>query len=178
MSRRARLWLPLALFAALVAVVAWPLYRPADRTVRSALIGRALPPLALPAMLAGKPAPARGATGRVRLVNIFASWCVPCRAEAPQLMRLKALGVPIDGIAVRDTPAAVADFLARGGDPYQTIGDDRGGAVQLSLGSSGVPESYLVDAQGRLLLQHVGDIRAEDVAGIARAAGATTAAAR
>ena len=173
MSRRWRLWLPLGVFAALVAVVAWALYRPADRTVRSALVGRALPPIVLPAMLPGKPAPARGATGRVRLVNIFASWCVPCQAEAPQLMRLKALGVPIDGIAVRDTPAAITGFLARGGDPYQAIGDDRGGAVQLSLGSSGVPESYLGDAQGRLLLQHVGDIRAEDVAGIAQAAGAT-----
>ena len=169
---RWRLWLPLTLFVAVVAVVAVALYRPADRTVHSALVGRALPPLDLPAMLPGKPAPARGATGRTRLVNVFASWCIPCAAEAPQLMRLKALGVPIEGIAVRDTPAAIAGFLGREGDPYQAIGDDRGGAVQLSLGSSGVPESYLVDPQGRILLQHVGDIRADDVAAIAAAAGA------
>ena len=168
---RVRRWLPLALFAAIVVVAAAALYRPADRTVRSALVGRALPPVSLPAMLPGKPPPARGATGRVRLVNVFASWCVPCAAEAPQLLRLKALGIAVDGVAVRDTPGAVAAFLARVGDPYRAIGDDRGGTVQVSLGSSGVPESYLVDPEGRILLQHVGDIRAEDVAPIARAAG-------
>ena len=166
----ARLWLPLALFLAVVAVVAYALYRPADRTVRSALIGQPLPALMLPPMLPGKPAPPPTAAGP-RLVNVFASWCIPCAAEAPQLMRLKAMGVPIDAVAVRDTPAAVADFLARYGDPYRAIGDDRRGQVQVSLGSSGVPESYVVGADGRIALQHVGDIRAEDVAAIAAAVG-------
>lgn len=167
-----RLWLPLALFVALALVVGVALYAPADRTVRSRLVGEPLPVLTLPPMEPGKPAPARGATGRPRLVNVFASWCIPCAAEAPQLARLKAMGVAIDGIAVRDTPAAVAAFLARYGDPYRAIGDDRRGAVQVSLGSSGVPESYVVDAEGRIILQHVGDIRAEDVSEIAFAAGA------
>lgn len=167
-----RLWLPLALFAAIAAIVAIALYRPADRTVRSRLIGQPLPALALPAMEPGKAAPVSGATGRPRLVNVFASWCIPCAAEAPQLARLKAMGVAIDGVAVRDTPAGVADFLSRYGDPYRSIGDDRRGMVQVSLGSSGVPESYVVGADGRILLQHVGDIRAEDVPDIAAAAGA------
>lgn len=167
---RWRLWLPFALFAGVVAVVAWALYRPADRTVRSALVGQPLPALALAPMLPGKPAPPPTANGP-RLVNVFASWCIPCAAEAPQLMRLKAMGVAIDAVAVRDTPGAVADFVARYGDPYRSIGDDRRGQVQVSLGSSGVPESYVVGADGRIVLQHVGDIRAEDVADIAAAVG-------
>lgn len=167
---RWRLWLPFAVFAALVAIVAVALYRPADRTVHSALVGQPLPALALAAMIPGKPAPPPTASGP-RLVNVFASWCIPCAAEAPQLMRLKAMGVPIDAVAVRDTPAAVGDFLGRYGDPYRSIGDDRRGAVQVSLGSSGVPESYVVGGDGRIVLQHVGDIRAEDVGTIAAAVG-------
>jgi cytochrome c biogenesis protein CcmG/thiol:disulfide interchange protein DsbE len=170
---RWRLWLPLAIFVALAGVVAVALYRPADRTVRSALVGRPLPPLRLPAMIPGKPAPMVTAVGPPRLVNVFASWCIPCAAEAPQLMRLKAMGVPIDAVAVRDTPQAVAAFLARYGDPYRAIGDDRRGQVQVSLGSSGVPESYVVGADGHIALQHVGDIRPEDVAEIAAAVGVT-----
>ena len=167
---RWRLWLPFAVFAGVAAIIAVALYRPADRTVHSALVGQPLPSLALAPMLPGRPAPSPTGAGP-RLVNVFASWCIPCAAEAPQLMRLKAMGVPIDAIAVRDTPAAVAGFLARYGDPYRSIGDDRRGQVQVSLGSSGVPESYVVGADGRIVLQHVGDIRAEDVPEIAAAVG-------
>lgn len=163
--RRILLWLPLAGFALLFLVVASGLYRPADRTVRSAMIGKPLPVFALPAMVPGRPGVSTAAfrSGTPRLLNVFASWCVPCIAEAPQLMRLKAMGVPIDGLAIRDTPGAVRDFLARNGDPYAGIGDDPRSAVQLALGSSGVPETFLVDGKGVILHQHVGDIRAEDV---------------
>ncbi|WP_419809249.1 redoxin family protein [Sphingomonas sp.] len=161
---RPLLWVPLIAFVTVLGVVAWALYTPADRTVRSALVGKPMPAVALPAMVAGKPGVQGGfGGGRRRLVNVFASWCVPCVAEVPQLMRLKALGVPIDGVAIRDTPGAIGDFLARNGDPYSRIGDDRRGQVQLSLGSSGVPETFVVDGDGRILEQHIGDIRAEEV---------------
>jgi cytochrome c biogenesis protein CcmG/thiol:disulfide interchange protein DsbE len=169
--KRVMLWLPLAVFALLFAVVAAGLIRPADRTVRSALVGKPLPDFSLPAMVAGKPG-LQAATfhrGEPRLLNIFASWCLPCIAEAPQLMRLKAMGVPIEGIAVRDTSAAMQGFLARNGDPYASIGSDRQSSVQLALGSSGVPESFVIDGQGRIVLQHVGDIRADEVDAIAKA---------
>ncbi len=171
MSRRWLLWAPLAAFALLVVLVAANLLRPADRTVRSALIGQPLPAFALPPIAQGKPGLASADFGRggPRLLNIFASWCIPCAAEAPQLLRLKAMGVPIDAIAIRDTAPAVADFLRRNGDPYALIGDDRQSAVQLALGSSGVPESFVIDGRGRIVHQHVGDIRAEDVATIAAA---------
>ena len=166
------LWLPLAAFLAVLALVAWNIYRPADRTVWSAMVGQPVPSFALKPMVVGKPGvDSRGdaLAGQPRLLNVFASWCVPCAAEAPQLLRLKAMGVPVEAIAVRDTPAAVQAFLARYGDPYAAVGDDRNGRAQLMLGSSGVPESFVVDGRGQIVTQHVGDIRAEDVDAIAAA---------
>lgn len=164
------LWVPLAVFALLLGLTVNGLRRPADRTVYSRLVGQPVPPFATPAMLPGRPGvTSAGLRGRVRLVNVFASWCIPCAAEAPQLAALKAQGIAVDGLAVRDTPAAVADFLTRYGDPYAAIGDDRAARAQLALGSSGVPESFVVDPAGRIVSQHVGDIRREDVAGIAAA---------
>lgn len=161
MSRR-RLWLPLAAFLALVIVVAFALYRPHDPTVRSRLVGQPLPAFALAPLIDGKPGVRSGAGG-ARLLNVFASWCIPCAAEAPQLMALQRAGVAIDGIAIRDTAPAVQGFLAQNGDPYRAIGADPESRVQLSLGSSGVPESFVIGTDGRIVLQHIGDIRAEDV---------------
>lgn len=170
--RRLLLWLPLALFALVLALVAAGLLRPADRTVRSAMIDKPLPRFTLAPMLPGRK-PGLASTdfsaGRPRIVNVFASWCVPCIAEAPQLMRLKAMGVAIDAVAIRDTPDAVAAFVRQNGDPYQRIGSDPESRLQIALGSSGVPESFVVDGRGRIVLQHVGEIRAEDVEAIAAA---------
>lgn len=162
---RWRLWLPLAVFAVLFAVIAFGLRTPADRTVHSAMIGEPVPPFALAPIVPGKAGLASTDFGRgkPRLLNVFASWCVPCIAEAPQLIALKQAGVEIDGVAVRDTRGALGDFLARNGDPYAAIGDDPRSAVQLALGSSGVPETFIVDGQGRIVEQHIGDIRADDV---------------
>ncbi len=166
MKRNLMIWAPLALFVLLFALVAFGLRKPADRTVHSAMVGKPVPALALPPLLPdrpGLPANAFTATGKPRLLNLFASWCIPCAAEGAQLMKLKAAGVQIDAIAVRDTPEAVQAFLARNGDPYARIGDDRQSAAQLALGSSGVPESFVIDAHGRIAYQHIGDIRSEDV---------------
>lgn len=169
--RRVAVWAPLGVFALLILVVAGGLLRPADRTVRSALVGQPLPRFTLPPIATGKAGLAATdfGRGRPRLLNVFASWCVPCVAEAPQLARLKAMGIEIDGVAIHDTRAAVDGFLATNGDPYARIGDDTGAGVQLALGSSGVPESFVIDGRGRIALQKVGDIRAEDVAAIAAA---------
>nr|WP_286207670.1 DsbE family thiol:disulfide interchange protein [Hephaestia sp. MAHUQ-44] len=165
------IWLPLIAFLGVLAIVATGLFRPADTVVRSALVGHELPEFALPAMVGGVPAvdKARFTQGTPRLLNVFASWCVPCIAEAPQLMKLKELGVPIEGVAVRDTPENIGGFLARHGNPYVAVGDDREGRLQLAIGSSGVPESYVIDGKGRIVLQHIGDIRDDDVAAIAAA---------
>ncbi len=163
--KRWLLWMPFFGFVLLFAVVATGLRKPADRAVKSAMVGKQLPDITLPPILPGKPgfSSKSSSAGKPRLVNVFASWCLPCIAEAPQLMALKQAGVEIDGVAVRDTAPALQAFLARNGDPYAGIGDDKQSSVQLSIGSSGVPETFLIDAHGRIIEQHIGDIRVEDV---------------
>jgi len=163
--KRVLIWAPLAAFAVLLWVVSSGLYRPAERVVRSALVGKPLPKFSLAPAVPGKPGLGTAVfqQGQPRLLNVFASWCVPCAAEAPQLMALRRAGVPIDAIAIRDKPADVGRFLSRYGDPYERIGGDPASAVQLALGSSGVPETFVIDGRGRIVMQHVGDIRADDV---------------
>lgn len=169
--KRIALWLPLALFVVFFGVVAFGLIKPADRTIASKLIGKPMPQFALPPGHDGQ----AGLTStdlrgdRPRLVNVFASWCIPCIAEAPVLMRIKQLGVPIDAIAIRDRPQDVARFLERNGNPYERIGSDVDGKVQISMGSSGVPETFVVDGKGIIRHQHIGDIRAEDIPEILQA---------
>ncbi len=171
--KRGLLWVPLAIFLGLFLVAGYALMKPADRTVRSAMVGRMVPEFALPPILPGKLGveTAGFRQGKPRLLNVFASWCIPCAAEAEQLERLKQMGVPIDAVAIRDRPDDIRAFLARYGDPYERIGDDPESAVQLALGSAGVPETFVIDGQGKIIMQHVGEIRAEDVPKILEAMG-------
>ncbi len=166
--RRLVLWLPLAVFVTFLAMVTFRLYTPADPIVRSHLIGKALPQFTLPSLLPGRPGLSSSdyRAGTPRLINIFGSWCIPCRVEAPQLKAIADKGVPIDAIAIRDRPEDVAAFLEEGGDPFRGIGDDRNRAVQLALGSSGVPETFIVDGNGIIRHQHIGEIRPEHVSDI------------
>ena len=159
------LWLPLAVFAAFAALVAWGLFYPAGKDVRSRLVGQPLPEFSLPPAADGQPGLARAdlAVGRPKLLNVFASWCIPCAAEAPQLAQLAAAGVEIEGVAVRDQKADLAGFLARYGNPYSRIGADERSTVQLAIGSSGVPETFVIDGKGVIRHQHIGDITADDV---------------
>jgi cytochrome c biogenesis protein CcmG/thiol:disulfide interchange protein DsbE len=159
------LWAPLVLFLVFAGLVASGLVHPSSSTITSKLIGQPLPDFALPAALPGRPSVTRATftTGKPRLLNIFASWCVPCAAESPQLVQLRQAGVEIDAIAIRDRPEDVAGFLQRWGDPYRAIGSDRDSSVQLALGSSGVPETFVIDGNGIIRLQHIGDIQPGDV---------------
>lgn len=158
-------WAPLAVFMALALLFAGRLLWPEEHVIPSRMVGKPLPAFALPQAATGAPAldSRQFATGKPRLLNIFASWCVPCAAEAPQLMALKQAGVPIDGIAIRDARTDVDRFLARHGNPFEHIGLDARSSVQLALGSSGVPETFVIGGDGRILHQHIGDIRADDV---------------
>ena len=168
MKHRTLLWLPVVAFVVLIGLLAGGLFRPADRTVRSAMVGQPLPAFTLSAIVPGKAGltSADFGKGQPRLLNVFASWCAPCIAEAPILLRLKAAGVAIDGVAIRDTGPALEAFLARNGDPFDRIGSDPDSRAQFALGSSGVPESFVIDGQGRIVHQHIGDIRADDVPAI------------
>jgi cytochrome c biogenesis protein CcmG/thiol:disulfide interchange protein DsbE len=164
--KRLILWVPLVVFVVFVITVAIGLYAPSERTIRSQMVGKSMPPFALPAALPGRPTLASADLGRgeARMVNVFASWCVPCIAEAPQLLALKDRGIPIDAIAIRDRPQDIAAFLERWGDPYQRIGADQDSRVQMALGSSGVPETFVIDGKGIIRHQHIGDIRPEHMA--------------
>jgi cytochrome c biogenesis protein CcmG/thiol:disulfide interchange protein DsbE len=169
--KRLILWAPLAVFVVFVVTVALGLYAPADRKITSKLIGKPVPEFALgPAVPSHPPLTSDLLKqGQPRLLNVFASWCVPCIAEAPQLMALKQRGVPIDAIAIRDRPQDVAAFLAKWGDPYERIASDPNTQVQIALGSSGVPETFVVDGRGIIRHQHIGDIRPEHIPDILRA---------
>jgi len=167
---RAIRFAPLALLLVLVAGLIWRLATPADTNVTSKLKDQQVPVFILGAALPSKPTLSSSdlATGRPHLVNIFASWCVPCITEVKVLQQLEARGATIDGIAVRDRPDDVADFLARYGDPYERIGSDPQSQVQIALGSSGVPESFVVDGRGVIRYQHIGPIEADEVPMILR----------
>ena len=167
MSRPLR-FVPLIILLLLVGALAWRLANPADEKIRSHLAGQPLPRFVLAPATDSKPGLASTdfGSGQPRLINVFASWCVPCIAEAPLLVELKRRGIAIDAIAVRDRPTDVAEFLARHGDPFDRIGGDPDSRVQLALGSSGVPETFVVDGRGVIRYQHLGAIEAGDVATI------------
>ncbi len=164
---RSRLWLwvPLALFAFFAGLAGYMLTQEKAQFVKSTMIGQPLPQFTLPPAVDGLPGAASSdfVGGKPRLLNIWASWCLPCIAEAPQLEALKEEGVEIIGIAIRDRPEDVARFLARHGNPYARIGADDISAVQLELGSSGVPETFVIAPDGTIRYQHIGDIRPEHV---------------
>lgn len=165
MKYKPLLWLPFILGFALLGAFYKGLKHPDDHIIASKMIGQPLPQFsATPAM----PGQAGAATtdfadGKPRLLNIFASWCVPCKAEMPMLMRLKALGVDVVGVAVHDTSPDLTEFLSENGNPYSRIGLDDGGRAQIALGSAGVPETFVVDGKGRILHQYIGAIPEEEV---------------
>jgi cytochrome c biogenesis protein CcmG/thiol:disulfide interchange protein DsbE len=167
MSRGLRL-IPIVLLLWLVIGLAWRLVKPGDTAIPSQMVERTVPQFQLLAAVGDRPglSSADLATGEPRLLNIFASWCVPCIGEAPVLRELQRRGARIDAIAVRDTPEALNAFLARNGDPYERIGADRQSAVQIALGSSGVPETFVIDGKGVIRRQYIGPLKASNIAGV------------
>jgi cytochrome c biogenesis protein CcmG/thiol:disulfide interchange protein DsbE len=159
--KRLVIWAPLAAFVIFFAVVALQLYKPDNREHPSQFVGHPFPVVQLPAASSSRPTFA--ATGGPRLVNVFASWCIPCIAEAPVLGGMTAQGAVIDGVAIRDRREDVDAFLAQNGNPYRTIGLDANSRVQLAIGSSGVPETFVVDAKGVIRHQHIGAVTEGDV---------------
>lgn len=163
--KRLVLWAPLLVFLLFLIIFAVGIKKPEGRIIRSHMIGKPLPQFALRPGVPTQPglAAADFRDGKPKLLNVFASWCVPCIAEAPQLMQLKRAGVTIEAVAIRDRPEDIADFLERYGNPYHRIGSDPTSSVQIALGSSGVPETFVIDGKGIVRHQHIGDIRSENV---------------
>ncbi len=161
MARYLLFGLPIALFVGLASVFLAGLGRD-PATVPSVLIDKPVPGFSLPPLLDGKSGIASDdLRGKVKLVNVFASWCVPCRTEHPQLMRLAREGVELYGIDYKDDPDAARQFLASLGNPFARIGVDRAGRVAIDWGVYGVPETFIVDGQGVIRYKQVGPITAD-----------------
>jgi cytochrome c biogenesis protein CcmG/thiol:disulfide interchange protein DsbE len=152
---------PVTGFALLAFFLFKSLWSPAPNLVPSALIDKPAPRLVLPALDAKSAAftPADLAAGHVSVVNVFASWCVPCRTEAGQLAVLARLkGVALYGLAQKDKPAATRAFLDEVGDPFTRIARDDDGRASIEWGVYGVPETFVVDGRGIIRLKYVGEL--------------------
>jgi cytochrome c biogenesis protein CcmG, thiol:disulfide interchange protein DsbE len=160
--RRLLYLIPVVVFAAVGIGLAVGLTRDPG-TLPSALVDRPVPQFELPALEGVDGLSDEDLRGRVSLVNVFASWCVPCRVEHPVLMRLAEQGVPIFGINYKDPPDQAKAWLAELGDPFEKIGADRNGRVGIEWGVYGVPETFVIDAEGRIRHRHVGPIQARDL---------------
>jgi cytochrome c biogenesis protein CcmG/thiol:disulfide interchange protein DsbE len=153
--------LPVVAFA----VLAWFLFEglraPPPGDLPSVLIDKPVPALTLPGLdsVTQGFGPKELSAGRVTIVNVFASWCVPCRTEAPQLAQLgRARGVQLYGLVWKDTPAKARAFLDDVGNPYARIGWDGEGRAGIEWGVYGVPETYIIDRHGIIRERFVGPI--------------------
>jgi cytochrome c biogenesis protein CcmG/thiol:disulfide interchange protein DsbE len=153
---------PIVVFVAISVVLAAGLTLN-PREIPSPLIGKPVPQFALP--------PVQGQTlglssadlrGEVSLVNVFASWCVACKEEHPVFMQVKREGfLPVHGINYKDRPADAAKWLDDLGDPYTRTGADLDGRVSIDWGVYGVPETFVVDRDGRIAYKHIGPVTPE-----------------
>jgi cytochrome c biogenesis protein CcmG, thiol:disulfide interchange protein DsbE len=134
-------------------------------TLPSALLDQPVPTFELPPIAGrdGRGFSSADLEGRVSLVNVFASWCVPCRVEHPLLMALADDGVAIYGIDYKDPADKAAGWLAELGDPYRAIGADQDGRVAIDWGVYGVPETFVIDREGRIRYRFVGPLQQRDI---------------
>ena len=162
--RRFIVILPVVVFAALLGVMA-SLLTDGDRNndpsrLPSPLVGKPAPAFSLPAVAANIPGgfSTDDLKGHVTIVNVFASWCIPCLAEHPLITQLAADGVRVYGINHRDKSADAVTWLRRHGNPYLAIGFDADARASLEWGVTGVPETFIIDANGTIAYKHAGPI--------------------
>lgn len=171
-GRRLLVLLPLLIVAVLAVLFFIRLFAGDPSKVPSALIGRPVPQFSLPPVAGlvhdGKPVPGLSSDdlrGRVSVVNVWASWCGPCRQEHPFLLDLaKDPRIRLVGIDYKDTPENGRRFLGTLGNPFAAVGSDTTGRVGIDWGVYGVPETFVVDANGQIRYKHVGPLTAEALA--------------
>ncbi|MDE2601012.1 MAG: DsbE family thiol:disulfide interchange protein [Bradyrhizobium sp.] len=177
---RRRPWLmalPLVGFVALAALFWFGLQQGDPSRIPSALIGRPVPQTALPALQGlvadGSPVPGLdpGAfKGKVSLVNVWASWCVPCHEEAPLLIQLgQDKRLQLVGINYKDTADNARRFLGRYGNPFGIVGVDSNGRAAIEWGIYGVPETFIIGRDGKILYKLVGPVTAENIDTVVKA---------
>ena len=169
---RLGIYLPLILFGALALLFLFRLGAGDPQKLPSALIGKPAPKTELAALASlvrdGKPVPgiaAAAVPGQVTVLNVFASWCVPCRDEHPALIELDkqiaGKGVRLIGLNYKDRPDAALAFLKELGNPYTEVGVDPVGRTGIDWGVYGVPETFVVKGDGTIAYKHVGPLSVE-----------------
>lgn len=159
---RAFAFIPLAALAALVAIAVFLLTREGERnTISEGMIGRPAPAFALTRLEGGEMLTSEAMAGRSYVINVFASWCTPCRAEHPQLMALSGGGVEIVGVAYKDRADNASGFLTDLGNPFRTVVLDPEGRFGLELGLVGVPETFVIGADGTIRAVHRGPLTSD-----------------
>jgi cytochrome c biogenesis protein CcmG, thiol:disulfide interchange protein DsbE len=169
---KGRLWafLPVSLFLALAGLFMWAMFGQRVDKHASPLVGRPAPTFALPAIKGGT-LDLAAYKGRPIILNFYASWCAPCRLEHPQFMQLaRDSRLVVLGVSYRDDPAKTAAYLDELGDPFAQSAIDRQGNVGVQYGLSGVPETYVISADGTVLLRHQGEVTAKVAGDITRIA--------
>lgn len=164
---------PVLIFAAVAVLFGTALRKGDPSKLPSALIGKSAPMTELPPLAGlvkdGRPLPGINGTadfgkGRAVVVNFWASWCIPCVEEHPQLVALaKRTGVPIYGVNHKDTPANAHRFIARYGNPFTAVGTDANGRAAIEWGVYGMPETFILDGNGAIAYKHVGPITPESL---------------
>ncbi len=164
--------LPVGLFGLMALGFLYALYHGDPSHLPSALIGKPAPQFTLPAIPGvarnGMAVPGFSSAdlggGKVSIVNVWASWCVPCRQEQPLLGTLaERLQVPLFGIDQKDAAADAERFLSTLGNPFEKIGADGNGRVSIDWGVYGVPETYVVDGKGRIAFKYIGPLTVETI---------------
>lgn len=160
--RRALLILPIVLFAVLIGVLGVMILQTNDgrdpSRIPSPLIGKPAPEFSLPGIAEnGAGGFATGdLRGKATMVNVFASWCIPCLAEHPLISRLADDGLTVYGINHRDTAADAAKWLKKNGNPYTAVGFDPDGRISTEWGVTGIPETFIINADGIIIYKHSG----------------------
>jgi cytochrome c biogenesis protein CcmG, thiol:disulfide interchange protein DsbE len=166
------LLLPLALAGILLVFLLIALRTGNPSNLPSALIGKPVPEFALAPIpgVAGENGPMPGLssaafkTGKASILNVWASWCAPCVLEHPHLIELGKQGIPLFSINYKDKPEAARRFLAAHGNPYRAIGADESGFTAIDFGVYGVPETFVIDGDGKIVLRFPGPLSPEIVA--------------
>jgi cytochrome c biogenesis protein CcmG, thiol:disulfide interchange protein DsbE len=169
--------LPLIVFAGLALLFLFRLHDGDPSRIPSALIGHSAPQTALPPLAGlvnnGEPVPGLDPAtfkGKVSVVNVWASWCVPCHDEAPLLTALgQDKRLQVIGINYKDQPENARRFLGRYGNPFGIVGVDSNGRAAIEWGVYGVPETFVVGREGKIVFKLVGPITPDNVDGVLKA---------
>jgi len=158
-------FLPLLIFVVLAGFLGWGLQRDPSR-IESPLINKSAPEIALPVLASGELFNSTELQGKVWVLNVFASWCVACVSEHPLLVQLAKdrSNLPLVGLNYKDTTAEAVAWLNRFGDPFNFVAEDQSGLTGIDWGVYGVPETFIIDAEGLIRYKHIGPLTKQSIA--------------